>query len=78
MPKMGVTVKKKDLLQVLAWLRDLRARAIKKRIDPWAVRQGLLLILQLDTRAALARGVPTEALQKFDLLALANTEEIQH
>ncbi|GAH62054.1 unnamed protein product, partial [marine sediment metagenome] len=57
-----VTVKKQDLLQVLKWLRDLRIRAIKKTIDPWAFRQGLLLVLQLDTQAALERGVTMEAL----------------
>ena len=73
---MAGAVKEKDLLQVLSWLRDLRARAIKKRIDPWAVRQGFLLVLHLDTRAALERGVPIEELQKFDHLALAG--ELEH
>ena len=71
-----VTVKERDLLQVLKWLRDLRLRAVKKRIDPWALRQGLLLILHLDTRAALERGVPREDLRTFDRLVEANAAEI--
>lgn len=73
----GVTVKKQDLITVLKWLRDLRIRALRKRIDPWAFRQGLLLVLQLDTRAALERGVPLEALQNFDRLSQAAAEEVQ-
>ena len=73
----GVTVREQDLLQVLKWFRDLRIRALKKRIDPWAFRQGILLILQLDTQAALERGVTLEALQKFDRLTWADAENIQ-
>jgi len=71
-----VTVKERDLLQVLKWLRDLRLRVYKKNIDPWALRQGLLLILHLDTRAALERGVPHEDLRAFDRLVEANAAEI--
>lgn len=73
----GTTVREQDLLQVLKWFRDLRIRSIKKRIDPWAFRQAILLILQLDTRAALERGVTLEALQKFDRLTWTDTENIQ-
>ncbi|MCK4299694.1 MAG: hypothetical protein KAX80_09180 [Planctomycetes bacterium] len=73
----GVTVREQDLLQVLKWFRDLRIRALKKRIDPWAFRQGILLILQLDTQAALERGVTLEALQKFDRLTRTDAENIQ-
>lgn len=72
-----VTVQERDLRQVLAWLRDLRARVLKKRIDPWAFRQGLLLVLHIDTRAALERGVPAEDLRTFDRLVQENAEEIQ-
>lgn len=73
----GGTVREQDLLQVLKWFRDLRIRSIKKRIDPWAFRQAILLILQLDTRAALERGVTLEALQKFDRLTRTDAENIQ-
>ena len=73
----GTTVREQDLLQVLKWFRDLRIRSIKKRIDPWAFRQAILLILQLDTRAALERGVTLEALQKFDRLTWTDAENIQ-
>ena len=73
----GVTVREQDLLQVLKWLRDLRIRAIKKKIDPWALRQSLLLVLHLDTLAALERGVTLEALQNFDRLTQASAENIQ-
>ena len=73
-----VTVQERDLLQVLKWLRDLRLRAIKKRIDPWALRQGFLLILHLDTQAALEKGVPREALRAFDRTVEENAAEIQN
>ena len=76
MSKAG-TVKEKDLHQVLVWLRDLRVRAYKKNIDPWALRQGILMILYLDTVAALERGVPHEDLQKFDRIVEANAAETQ-
>jgi len=68
---MSSTVKEQDLLQVLKWLRDVRFRAVKKRLDPWAVRQGLLMVLELDTRAALERGVPPEERERFDRLVEA-------
>ena len=73
----GGTVKEQDLLQVLKWLRDLRLRSIKKRLDPWAVRQAFLLILRLDTLAALERGVTPEAIQRFDRLCQDVAEEIK-
>lgn len=68
------TVKEQDLLQVLKWLRDLRFQAIKKRLDPWAVRQGLLLILNIDTKAALERGISMEQLEDFDRLVEAGID----
>ena len=72
----AVTVKERDLYQVLVWLRDLRLRAVKKKIDPWALRQGLLMVLYLDTVAALERGIPRENLQAFDDLVEANAAEV--
>jgi len=70
----GVTVRKQDLLQVLKWLRDLSLRAVKKKIDPWAVRQGLILVLQSGTKIALERGVKLEVIQQFDRLVIEQTE----
>jgi len=72
-----VTVQEMDLLQVLKKFRDLRAWAVRARMDPWALRQGLLLGLHLDTVAALQRGVPRENLQAFDDLVEANAAEVQ-
>ena len=72
-----VTVSERDLLRVLKKFRDLRAWAVRARMDPWAFRQGLLLGLHLDTVAALQRGVPRENLQTFDALVEANAAETQ-
>jgi len=71
-----VAVSERDLFRVLKKFRDLRAWAVRARIDPWAFRQGLLLGLHLDTRAALERGIPRENLQAFDDLVEANAAEV--
>jgi len=71
-----VTVSERDLLQVMYRVRDLRAWAVRVRIDPWAFRQGLLLTLHLDTVAALERGVRPEDLKSFDNLVEENAAEI--
>jgi len=73
----GVTIRKQDLLQVLKWLRDLSLRAVKKKIDPWAVRQGLILVLQSSTKAALERGISLKVIQQFDSLVIEQTEEVE-
>uniref|UniRef100_A0A6M3M1W5 Uncharacterized protein n=1 Tax=viral metagenome TaxID=1070528 RepID=A0A6M3M1W5_9ZZZZ len=71
----GVTVRKQDLLQVLKWLRDLSLRAVKKKINPWAVRQGLILFLQSSTKTMLDHGVSLEEIQQFDRLVTEQPEE---
>lgn len=38
------------------------------------MRQGLLIALELDTAAALERGVPRQNLEKFDQVAKADTQ----
>lgn len=63
---MSKGVSSQDLLKVMVKIRDLRAYTVRERLDPWAVRQGLILALELDTAAALERRVPIENLQEFD------------
>jgi len=67
-------VPEQDLMRVLVKVRDLRAYAVRGGLDPWAVRQGLLIALELDTAAALERGVPRQNLEKFDQVAKADTQ----
>jgi len=62
-------VNEKDLLHVLARLRDLRREAVVHRCDPWAFRQAMITVLAMDTECALERGVEPETLFKFDELA---------
>jgi len=69
------TVNERNLFAVLKWLRDLRARAIKHKIDPWAFRQALVMILELDTVAALGRGVTAETLAAFDATVRGDSRE---
>jgi len=60
------TVTEKELQACLAKLRDLRLWCVMNKIDPWAFRQMLLIALEMDTKAALERGVKTIDLDKFD------------
>jgi len=60
------TVSEETLLKVLKRLRDIRAWAVKRGVDPWAFRQALVMILELDTVAALERGTPWKTLTAFD------------
>jgi len=55
-----------DLIKVLEWIRGLRAWAVKNDIDPWALRQGLVIALEMDTYCFLERGISLEDLKKFD------------
>lgn len=55
-----------DLWKVLTWLRDVRARGVAEDVDPWAFRQALVMTLELDTMAAVERGVSREGLERFD------------
>jgi len=61
------TISTRDFQRVLVKLRDLRAWSVKRNIDPWAFRQALITVLELDTAVALERGVPRENLDKFDV-----------
>ena len=68
------TISKKDLTEVLARLRDVRAWNVKRKGDPWAFRQALILVLELDTAAALQRGVTPRDLTFFDATVRKNVQ----
>lgn len=68
-------VSEEELFKVLMELRDLRARHLRRRGSPWALRQAFIIVLTLDTAAALERGVPPENLQGFDAVAQADAQE---
>jgi len=59
-------VSEEDLRLVMEKIRDLRKWALSWEIDPWAMRQGLIIALELDTGAALERGVSSLDLEQFD------------
>jgi len=63
------TVSERDFEACLVKLRDLRLWGVQNNIDPWAFRQMLLIALEMDTRAALDRGISLIDLQKFDSIA---------
>jgi len=63
---MSRTIKEGDLIWCLNWFKDFRACVIRDRIDPFAARQGLLVMLEMDTDAALAKGINPEKLKAFD------------
>jgi len=60
------TIDKKELLEVLGRLRDVRALHVRREGDPWAFRQALIIVLELDTAAAHQRGVTPRDLSRFD------------
>lgn len=68
-------VSEMDLLEILVRLMDLRAWAEKRKKDPWAFRQAIILILELDTAAAKENGVKEAALEEFDRLARIYAKE---
>jgi len=65
----ATTVREGDLYEVLVKFRDLRRWALKRKMDPWVFRQGLILILELDAAAAMERGRSAEAIEAFDKTA---------
>jgi len=56
-------------------LRDLRLWAVINDIDPWAVRQMLVIALEMDTKAALDRGIKREDLENFDKLVKEDVQK---
>ena len=68
-------VSEKDLVGAMRWIRELRKWALVNDTDPWAVRQAILMALEMDTEAALQRGVKLQALQRFDEIVKADIKE---
>lgn len=68
-------VPERELFEVLKRLRDVRAWAARRRLDPWAFRQAMLIVLELDTIVALESGRTPEELAKFDDVARADARE---
>jgi len=63
---MAETVSEKDLKACLVQLRNLRLWSVIRQVDPWAFRQMLLIALEMDTKAAIDRGISSINLQNFD------------
>lgn len=59
-------VPEEDLVRALMSLREFRAWGVREDIDPWAIRQALIMVLAMDTEAALERGVDPDTLFTFD------------
>lgn len=64
-----MAVNEKELAKVLLQIMRLRRWVLQNEIDPWAARQGLIICLELDRKAALDIGVPKDNLIQFDVLA---------
>lgn len=72
---MASEVDEGQLLEVLKRLRDVRAWAVKRRLDPWAFRQAMIIVMELDTAAAIAEGRSPEQLAEFDRVAREDARE---
>ena len=60
------TISERDLIEVLKGLRDLRLRHLQGDRDPWAFRQALILVEELDRVGALEKSVKPQDLDSFD------------
>jgi len=63
---MSRTIPEKDLTGCMKWIRDMREWAFRNGINPFALRQAIIMALEMDTVAALSRGVKPEELKAFD------------
>jgi len=68
-------VNEEDLKLAMTLIRDLRLRAYRLHLDPWAVRQALIIAFEIDTHVALERGVLKHQLETFDVLSRKNARE---
>jgi hypothetical protein len=59
-------IPERDLTEALKGLRMLRLRHLQGDRDPWAFRQALIIVEELDRVVALERGVKTQDLNSFD------------
>jgi len=66
------TVNEREVVEVLRRFKNERARHLKRKGDPWAFRQALLVVVELDTAAALERGVDIRVLNSFDVTVRAD------
>ena len=60
------TVNQDNLLEAMRRLRSFRRSACIDKLDPWAVRQALIIIVEMDAIAAVAHGVKPGDLDTFD------------
>ena len=68
-------VPEKDFYLVLERLRDVRKWAVERDIDPWAFRQAMITVLELDTVTGVERGVKPEKLDEFDAVTRREARE---
>ena len=68
-------VPEKDFYLVLKRLRDVRKWAVERDIDPWAFRQAMITVLELDTVTGVERGVKPEKLDEFDAVTRREARE---
>jgi len=69
------TIPEKDLTGCMKWIRDMREWAFRNGINPFALRQAIIMALEMDTDAALARGIRPEALKAFDDEVIKDAKE---
>jgi len=60
------SVSEELLRDVLLTIKEWREKCTRMKLDPWAVRQGLLIALELDAEGMLLKGVPKAHLDFFD------------
>jgi len=65
----------RDFMAVIIKLKDLREFCVRNNIDAWATRQALIIALEMDTAAALARGIRREDLESFDQVVKRDARE---
>jgi len=65
----------RDFIAVMTKLKDLQEFCVRNNIDPWATRQVLTIALEMDTAAALARGIRREDLESFDQVVKRDARE---
>jgi len=64
-------IKNEELLEALKRIKALREWSVKEKINPWAVRQALIIGLEMDTVAAQELGITLRNIQFFDERARA-------
>lgn len=65
-------IKTEELFEALKRIRDLREWSVREKVNPWAVRQALVIGLEMDSVAAIERGVTPRDLSGFDSMVKAD------